>query len=513
METAVAAAQTLAPDETVTQALDAGESVAVSPGAGPGDYVEGRLAVESGRVGLDLVGADGTHRRRLAADAVGTTVFRFVAEEPGLMLRASAAEPSVFGLDLVHRLPPSEQVAPPRHFLSARIAALAEALDAGGSSAAFWVDIEASGAPLVEPGPDGEAIVTFLARGARHNARILGAPSGDHEWMERLGTSDVWFKSFVVPRTTRLAYKIAVDIPELPLGPRARRVAILATAKADPLNPAREPADAPDAYNQESILILSEAPPQPGLATATPLGAPRGTLSPLHFASGILGNTREIVLYRPAGFDPAAPDSRLLILFDGEAYQTRVPTPQILDDLIAAERIPPTAAVFVPTIDRATRSRELPDNPDFADALATELMPLLTARLGAAIPPERVILGGSSFGGLAAATAALRHPAVFGNVLSLSGSFWWHDGTPDGLAARIAREPRKTVRFHLTAGLFERPHGDAAGILDTTRHLCDVLRAKGYRVSYGEYAGGHDYLIWRGALGDGLIALTGLLPR
>jgi enterochelin esterase family protein len=37
----------------------------------------------------------------------------------------------------------------------------------------------------------------------------------------------------------------------------------------------------------------------------------------------------------------------------------------------------------------------------------------------------------------------------------------------------------------------------------------DVLLAKGYDVSYHQYASGHDYLNWRGTLGEGLIALIG----
>jgi enterochelin esterase family protein len=39
--------------------------------------------------------------------------------------------------------------------------------------------------------------------------------------------------------------------------------------------------------------------------------------------------------------------------------------------------------------------------------------------------------------------------------------------------------------------------------------LRDVLRVKGYEVHFQEFAGGHDYLSWRGTLADGLIALMG----
>jgi enterochelin esterase family protein len=37
----------------------------------------------------------------------------------------------------------------------------------------------------------------------------------------------------------------------------------------------------------------------------------------------------------------------------------------------------------------------------------------------------------------------------------------------------------------------------------------DVLLAKGYEVHYQQFAGGHDYLSWRGTFADGLIDLIG----
>ena len=68
------------------------------------------------------------------------------------------------------------------------------------------------------------------------------------------------------------------------------------------------------------------------------------------------------------------------------------------------------------------------------------------------------------------------------------------------------------MRVFLSAGLFEREHGGADGILETSRHLRDVLTARGYDVTAREYAGGHDYFVWRGALADGLLALFGRPP-
>jgi enterochelin esterase-like enzyme len=51
--------------------------------------------------------------------------------------------------------------------------------------------------------------------------------------------------------------------------------------------------------------------------------------------------------------------------------------------------------------------------------------------------------------------------------------------------------------------------GGGGAILEPSRHMLDVLLAKGYEVHYQENVGGHDYLSWRGGLADGLIALVG----
>jgi uncharacterized protein (TIGR03067 family) len=42
-----------------------------------------------------------------------------------------------------------------------------------------------------------------------------------------------------------------------------------------------------------------------------------------------------------------------------------------------------------------------------------------------------------------------------------------------------------------------------------SRHLRDVLLAKDYEVHYQEFAGGHDFLNWRGSLAEGLLVLLG----
>jgi hypothetical protein len=124
--------------------------------------------------------------------------------------------------------------------------------------------------------------------------------------------------------------------------------------------------------------------------------------------------------------------SALLIVFDGSAYLSAVPTPVILDNLIAGARIPPVVAVFIDNPNQETRTRELTPNPEFAEFLARELLPWVHARYHVTSDPRMTVVAGSSFGGLAATYAALRHPEVFGNVLCQSGDFSW---APDHIHA------------------------------------------------------------------------------
>ncbi|MNT29304.1 hypothetical protein D3C72_1650360 [compost metagenome] len=63
------------------------------------------------------------------------------------------------------------------------------------------------------------------------------------------------------------------------------------------------------------------------------------------------------------------------------------------------------------------------------------------------------------------------------------------------------------MEFYFDAGLYESARGGQAGILETSRALGDVLRAKGYRVTQVEHSTGHDYVHWQGSLARGLVAL------
>ena len=107
----------------------------------------------------------------------------------------------------------------------------------------------------------------------------------------------------------------------------------------------------------------------------------------------------------------------------------------------------------------------------------------------------------------------MKHPEIFGNVLAQSGSFWWKPEQEDEyewLTRQFVASARLPIRFYLQIGLLEnlslaRPA--SPNMLVASRHLRDVLEAKGYTVQLQEINGGHDFFNWQAGLADGLTSL------
>ena len=267
-----------------------------------------------------------------------------------------------------------------------------------------------------------------------------------------------------------------------------------------------------------SFVEMPDAPPQPWYLTRP--GVPQGSVEHLNWHSELLKNDRQVWVYTPPGYHPEHEPYHLLLLFDGDIFTTHVPVPTIVDNLIAAKRIPPLVVVM---IDSPDRQLELHLHEPFVECIARELIPWVRQTCRVASDPKQATVAGVSAGGLTAAFTGLRHSEVFGNVLSTSGAFaWTSEHAPEDfwswevrsadewLVRQYASCERLPLRFHLDAGLLE-DHRDfpTVTLLQANRHMRDVLQAKGYRVHYSEFCGGHQYINWRGTLAEGLMALLG----
>ncbi|AEV37604.1 Putative esterase [Pseudovibrio sp. FO-BEG1] len=508
------AARSLSP-ETPAEAvsLQQGQELLFELQADPGDYIQLGWSASSGSFHLDSVErTTGKHIRRFISENVGRAPFLLVAGEQPMDLKVSAVQTGQFTLSVLREVASSEHVSSQEEYLSPRIAKLAEHLKTGGTSDDFWSEVVATGTPLVEDQGNGNSILTFLAKDAKNAVRLLGAPTSNHEELDRLGISDVWFKSFVLPNTTRLSYQLAKDVPQITGSWMERRRAILATLSADPFNKYPWPSDAIDPYNQHSTVLLPKAEKGRFLQDR---GGAKGSLTKHVIESRILENKRNIWIYRSVGYEVSKETAPLLLMFDAEHYNGRISVPTILDNMVAEGVIPPLAAVFISHIDGKARSNELPNNASFAQFMAKTLLPFVEEKLGAFSSPDRTILAGSSYGGLASSTVALRYPRQFGNVLSMSGSYWYsEEGDENYVAKLIASKPKQDLSFFLSAGLFEKGVGGRdRGILYSNQHLRDVLIAKGYPVQMRIYAAGHDLFSWQTILSDGLIHLLGNAAR
>lgn len=452
---------------------------------------------------LDLFSHDNQYLRQL--DSRGNEFIFTVPSSDNYLLIAKGEPNQSFELSLQNTATGTPKA---YTLISPKLIKLEQTLLSNPDTTNFWQQIVKTGTPLIEPYDENNVIMTFLWRGKLSNIKIFGSPTGDHDDLFRLANSDIWFRSYIVPKSTRYSYQLAPNIPYTSKPISEQRYAIVATAQQDPLNPYFYPANGVDKFHRESYVELPDAPIQFGIKPE--ITSPKGTMTQHRFKSHILNNERDITIYWPANIkDLASSKINLVLLFDSKQYQQKTAVITIMDNLIAHKKIDPTILVMIDTLDSQTRSQELPPySSNMADCLTQELIPWLK-QLNIAVSPNNTVIAGSSFGGLASAYIAFIYPQYFPNVLSLSGSYWWgpKDHTGEWLIEQFAAQPTKAIKFYINAGLFE------GNLLTSNRHFANILQAKGYQYHYHETASGHDYLHWQGEFATGLQYLLPVLSQ
>jgi enterochelin esterase family protein len=257
-------------------------------------------------------------------------------------------------------------------------------------------------------------------------------------------------------------------------------------------------------------------------AQRTPPGvqsnAPAGKVEQHTVFDSTYRRPRDVWVYMPPGYDARATTSYpLIIAFDGAEYRDTMPLPFVLDTLLAAKKAPAFVAVLIDNGESAVRIADLGNAHRMADFLAKQLVPWVQKGWRVSTDPKRVIVTGSSAGGLAASYVAFVHPQLFGNVWSQSGAFWRGPEATNGepyewLAAQVKAAPQKPIRFVLDVGALEdHPTLGGAGpnFRDASRRFRDALVAKGYDVTYTEVPGGnHAPQWWKARLADGIVLLS-----
>lgn len=392
---------------------------------------------------------------------------------------------------------------------SPKLEALRQAVDAGNPAAldAFWHEVGRQGTPLIEPiaGDEKYSLVTFVWRAADEDQDVamvnnFSGPMGAAEAMALMPGTDLWYKTYKLPNDTRESYQFAVAGQNV----------------VDPFNPRQYvfPDDPELGFAGwiSSVVELPDAPPEPWSIPRP--GTPGGEVTLHRIRSVFLDREYRVWVYTPPGYTSDGAAYGFLLVLDGWLYIQLIPTPIILDNLLADGRLPPLVAIMVSSPMDPTRQRDLACYPPFVDFVTQELLPWARATYHLTQDPTQTCVVGASLGGLMAAYLGFKHSSLFGQVLSQAGAFSWKpegESEYDWLPRQYDASPRLPLRFYLEAGLFETAvqtgFGGAQDFLAATRRMRDVLRAKGYEVQHREFSTGHNPLNWKGTLATGLLAL------
>ena len=403
----------------------------------------------------------------------------------------------------------------------------------------FWIEIERIGSPIFEEieGDNKYNIITFLVREDEDVENIICISMFLTEdikegLLERIEDTNIYFKSYKILKGIRETYSLSKNNPLEPKDPIENIIKYKDLIFLDPFNSKKM------VWKADGIQVLCneiespDALPQPWYGERTKIA--RGRLEKFTSNSDILNEKRQILVYTPPNYSQKHSPYHFLLLFDGIIFEELAKISTTLDNLIADEKIPPVVAIMVENflaLSLARRAKELPPNPKFVDYIIKELLPWVYKNYNITTNPTQSVVAGASYGGIASAFIAFKHPEIFSNVLSMSGGYFWSPGTEiwlqrvknfenfnkwwskddekegEWLTRQFAQSERLPLKFYLDVGILEQT--DPSQLFISNRHFRTVLQAKGYPFHYVEFLGGHDFVCWRGSMADGLIYLIG----
>lgn len=346
------------------------------------------------------------------------------------------------------------------------------------------------GSPIVE-GPR----ATFLWVGeadevlVRH--RVQGLP--DPLTMRRVPHTSLWYVSIDMPPESRVEYQFEIVRGEY----RESHV-------NDPLNPrvAHGPFGASSVCAATGYVVPEWTLPDPE--------ARSGDLVDEVLQSRALRRQVRFKVYVPARFVPLV-HHPLLIVHDGEDYLQYASMKTVLDNLIHRGEIADLVVAFVPPGNRLV---EYANHAPHARFVARELVPHLSDRYPLLGAPSGRTLMGSSFGGIASLSTAVRYPDLFGSLLLQSASLVFTDIAFDHGGGAVfdpvvkfvnayrAKPRRVTDRIFQSCGMYEP-------LITPNRSMANVFQDAGMEVRYREARDGHNWENWRDRLRE---ALTWLYP-
>ena len=272
------------------------------------------------------------------------------------------------------------------------------------------------------------------------------------------------------PNSARVEYKLIVDGKWI----------------VDPLNPNKVDNGV---GGENSFFTMLDYKPTTWVDSS---GMTKSAISIERVNSKIYGE-REVQVYVPEGYEKQP--LPVMYVQDGSDYQKRADAVAIQRNLVKANKIKPFIMVF---IDYKDRMKEYLASDDYAKYVATEIVPMIDAKYKTVKSRDGRAILGASLGGITSFHAALKYPEIFGRVGGQSSSFWVdNERVVKELEALDATKAK--FKFYLDDGTLE-------GVEDS-RKVFEILKKKGFDVTYKEAEAGHNWTAWRDRLADAFTIL------
>ena len=329
----------------------------------------------------------------------------------------------------------------------------------------------------VSPLTEQDTLCHFLYKGEAGTLMLAGDAT---QWspmhaFTRVQSTDFWYLSLVYEADARLDYKLVINGSNWILD-------------------SRNPYTCSGGFGPNSELRMPAfIPPDEIQYQAT---VAHGTLRDTVFASIHLSNSRKIWIYTP---HESYGDKPLPVVYvhDGDGFLALASMRNVLDNLMAAGRIQPLIAVFVPPVDR-TDEYAGAKQAAFTKFMTEELVPYIDHRYNTMPHPWGRANLGASNGGNIALWLCVSHPEMFGLAAAMSSN------VEPNIRQQVEQGVVPSVKFYLDLGTYDIPI-----LIDRVRSFRDLLQASEETLYYKEFHEGHSWGNWKAHIDDALIYLFG----
>lgn len=270
-----------------------------------------------------------------------------------------------------------------------------------------------------------------------------------------------------------------------------------------------------DGNRYESFLII------PGKESElyTTGEVPHGNLVKTWYKSGVIGLTRRLYVYTPAGYETGKDKYPVFYLLHGgggdeDAWTTMGRAVQIMDNLIAAGKVKPMIVVMTNgNANQSAAQNDIPLPPaagqmamadymkyagKFEESLVTDVIPFIEKNYRTYTDKDHRAIAGLSMGGAHTQTITNNNPKLFSYIGVFSAGIM-NFGVPPQDIARIDQEREAKIELLKNSGykVYWIGCGKDDFLYDSVTSLRGILDKHNFKYTYRESTGGHTWANWR----------------